>query len=398
MPEQATGPGAIVWAAAAGCGSGAGARIDPISPDGTPQRALAAYSAAGLRLGPLAPLEVAAAPHGLIAIAGANPAGAERGLFLQGAAGGPFAPLIGARQVQPLALANGYLGDLGILAARPGGGLKVELERWYAHRVTPRGLITGAHTTQVTAATLALDFRSDALAVWVSDGQLYARDEPGSGHLHLLQRLGPASGTTRVAALLSDDNRGIVLWVESSDATTSVYLDYSRAGVRFGAPQLIERFTYPAGEDPPGAPRLIRLSDESVMAAWPGSEAGHQVLRVAPIDQNGLRTITTIAAPDGDAVLDALAPGPHGEAFILWGQPLAGADGAGPGRQSLEAARGIDTAPGVARFGPAELVSGPGAVSGATLAVDPASQRAIAAWVGENGTIRWSVRGSPPPG
>ena len=31
-PSQATGPGALAWAAAAGCPTGAGARVDPVGP------------------------------------------------------------------------------------------------------------------------------------------------------------------------------------------------------------------------------------------------------------------------------------------------------------------------------------------------------------------------------
>ncbi len=271
--------------------------------------------------------------------------------------------------------------------------MSVELERWYSHRVQPRGLITGPQAEHPTAAVLALDYRSDALAVWADGGRLYARDEPGSGNHHPLQELGHAGGEVRIAALLSDDNRGIVLWVDHVAGRTRVYLDYSASGVRFAAPRLLESFADPDGQDRPAAPRLIRLSDESVMAAWPGSENRHWVVRVAPIDQNGLLTLTTIAAPGGDALLDALAPGPGGEAIMLWGEPLSLAGGQPePDRQSLFAARGIETAPGEARFGAAELVAPPGPVSGATVAVDPASRRAIATWLGEGGTIRWSGR------
>jgi hypothetical protein len=194
---------------------------------------------------------------------------------------------------------------------------------------------------------------------------------------------------------LSDDDRGIVLWALHDAGRTRIYLAHSAPGVRFGTPELLESFIDP---DPdlaarPAAPRLVRLSDESVMAAWPGSEDGHWVTRLAPIDQNGVRTITTIAAPDGDALLDGLAPGPDGEAIVLWGEPVEGDGGAPePALQRLMAARGVETAPGEARFGAPELVAGPEPISGATVAVDPRSRRAIAAWVGADGTILWSAR------
>jgi hypothetical protein len=399
-PEQPTGPGAIVWATGRECPAGAGARLDPISPAGIPQAPLSPRSAEGTRLGPGPPIEAAAAPHGLVAIAGTDPARASGALFIQGAAGGPFAPLTGARSVRPVALANGYLGDLGILAAGPGAsGLSVLLERWYGHRVQPRAVIGGPHTGHISTAALALDYRSDALAVWADGGRLYAREEPGSGHRHPLQQLGPAGGEAQIAALLSDDDRSIVLWVLHGAGRTRIYLAHSAPGVRFGAPQLLESFADPDLQARPGAPRLIRLSDESVMAAWPGDEDGHWVTRIAPIDQNGLRTVTTIAAPGGNALLDGLAPGPDGEAIVLWGEPAQGAGGAPqPGQQKLMAARGVETAPGQARFGTPELVAGTGPVAGATVAVDPHSRRAIAAWVGEDGAVRWSTRGPETAG
>jgi hypothetical protein len=201
-----------------------------------------------------------------------------------------------------------------------------------------------------------------------------------------------------VAALLSDDGRAIVMWSTATASRTSVYLDQSGSGVRFGAPRLLE--SSPAADGlaaPAGSPQLIRLSSESVMAAWAGVQEGHWVLRAAPIDQNGLRLVSTITATQGDALLGALAPGPRGEAVILWTEPATGPDGRPePARQSLLAARGVEVAPGAAHFDPAELIAAPGPVSDPAIAIDPASDLAVAAWLGEGGSIRTSER-SPTP-
>jgi hypothetical protein len=403
-PDQATGPGAIVWAAGRGCPTGAGTKLDAIGPDSTPEPPETPHSAAGRTLAVLAPLEVATAPHGLIAITGTDPRRRAERLLIQGRADGPFAALgAGATIPAPSALTTAYLGDLGFLAssgAEGTGGLLVEIERWFAHRTGRRALITGPKTGDDQPAALAMDYRSDALAVWSRHGHLYARDLPASGVLHRPQQLGPAGANPHVAALLSDDNRAVVIWADSSGQTTSVYLDYSAPGVRFGRPQLLERFTDPAGlSSPAGSPQLIRLSSESVMAAWSGAAAGHWVLRTAPIDQRGLRTVSTITAPTGDALLSALAPGPRGEAILLWTQPQLSPTGHPmPGRQSLLAARGTDAAPGVAQFGRAQLIAPPGPVSGATVAVDPRSDMAIAVWLGEHDSIRYSVHAPTPTG
>jgi len=400
-PDRPTGPGAIVWAAAAGCPTGAGVRVDPIAAGDSPQAPLVPRSPAGRRVGPLAPIEVAAAPNGLIAIAGTGPAEHSRLLLVQGPAGGPFGPFAASGLAGgPLALADGYLGDLGILAGTAdGSGLTLEVERHYARNAAVRALISGPQATGAGSVTLALDYRSDALAAWARGGELYARDLPASGSPQRVQRLGPAGAEPRIAALLSDDNRAIVLWSDGAAGRTRVFLDYSASGVRFGRPRLIESLANPDGLTPAGSPRLIRLADESVLAAWAGAAGGHWVVRTAPIDQNGLRMITTIAAPNGDALLDALAPGPRGEAVILWSEPRSSPAGQpDASRQSLMAARGFEAAPGAAHFGPAELVAPPGPVSGATVAVDPGSDGAIAAWLGEHGSIRWSERLAAPAG
>ncbi len=170
-------------------------------------------------------------------------------------------------------------------------------------------------------------------------------------------------------------------------------MDYSATGPRFGAPRLLERIGDPPGVAPPASsPQLIRLSSESVMCAWAGAEAGHWVVRTAPIDQHGLRTVGTIAAPHGDALLEALAPGPRGEAVALLGEPLTDAGGsAEPNRQALLSVRGTETA-GRTVFGSPEPLAPPGPLAGATVAIEPGSDRAVAAWEGQGGAVYYSLR------
>ncbi len=378
--------------------------LDALGPETVPGPPKAPSSPSGKPLRVLAPLQVATAPHGLIAIAGSDPAEHRRGVLIQGRSGHSFARLQAAVGLSPAgALSTAYLGDLGLLASSPSstsGSLAVEIERWFAHRGARRALLSGRQTVGALPLALAMDYRSDALAVWSVRGELYVRDLPSSGVAHRSQRLGRVGEHPHVAALLSDDNRAMVLWALSSGAGTRIYFDYSAPGVRFGTPQLIESYADPGGlPAPDGSPRLIRLSSESVMAAWDGAAAGHWVLRTAPIDQRGMQSVSTITAPGGDALLSALAPGPYDEAIVLWTEPQLSASGhLDLGHQSILAARGTETAPGTTRFGPAELIASPGPVAGATVAVDPASGRALAAWRGEHGSIHWSVRSSPPPG
>jgi hypothetical protein len=207
-----------------------------------------------------------------------------------------------------------------------------------------------------------------------------------------------------VSALISDNNRAIVAWADERSGHTSIYIDYSASGVRFGKPQLLERFANPSGiPSPVASPRLVRLSSESVMLAWSGAQDGHWVVRTAAIDLHGLRRTSTISDPAGDALLSDLQPGPDGEAIALWGEPQRTLDGRFDlSRQTLFAARGIDARPGITIFGAPEQIVAPlpagtptlrvSPLDQATLAIDPSSDRAIALWRGAGGGIEYAIR------
>lgn len=402
-PTRATGPGALVWSAGARCPGGAGARVSALGAGELPSAPTPPRSPSHQSIAARGPLVAATGPHGQIAIDGA--AGTPQdGLLVQGRSGGPFTALSGAPAgAGPRTFATAYLGDLALAsttAGSPHTTVSLQIERYFAHAFGPAISVTPAQSSPLSALTLAMDFRTDALLAWAQGGEIYARDLPGSGAHHPLQRVGPAGSHARIAALLSDDNRGILLWSEQRGTRTSLYLDYSSTGVRFGTPKLLETFTDPDGLPPPaGEVQLIRLSSESVMAAWAGAAAGHWVLRTAAIDQRGLQQISTISNPSGDALLSALAPGPRGEAIVLWTEPQITATGTPDlDRQSLMAARGIDASPGRTIFGAPEQVAGPGPIGAASVALDPASDLALAAWQGPGGSIDYSIRSENPTG
>ncbi len=394
-PDQATGPGALVWPAGPSCPGGAGARIDPIGADDELLAPARPRTAGGAPIVPQGSLAATAGPYGQIVIAGADPRRPSQALLIQGGAGGPFAPLAKEAPTRPPgALGTAYLGDVALAApATRAGGLVVAVERHYA-RVLGRAILAGG--AGVRALTVALDFRSDVLVAWAQGDSIYAREIPASGVRGPLQRLGPAGSDARIASLISDDGRGIVMWSEQRGAVTELYLDHSAAGPRFGPPTLVESAQDPAGTPRPSdPPRLVRLLSEGVVAAWTGVLAGRWVVRTAPIDQNGLRTVGTIAAPGGgEAVLRALAAGPRGEAIMLLSEEPAA--GAGPAGQVLLGARGADVAPGRSVFEAPRQIAPAGPLAAATVAVDPGSDRAVAAWESPGGAIFYAV-GSPLP-
>lgn len=395
-PTHSTGWGAVVWQASPTCAGGAGARIARIGDGDIPGPSRIPSSPEGRPLRLTGPFTASGGPNGWIVIAGqaAGPgAGAE---LIQGFADGPFYRVVhGSGGAAPAALASAYLGDVAVADAAPGPGgpLQVSLERHFATRFAPPAQ-EGRPAGQVHALTVALDYRSEAVLVWQQDGWLYAREVPAIGPAHRIWRLAPAVAGVRVVALLSDDNRAIVAWSEQLDGATSVYLDRSGAGVTFGAPQLLERFADPSGLAAPAAsPRLVRLSSESVMMAWAGAEAGRWVVRTAAVDLHGLRTVGTIAAPGGDALLDDLVPGPNGEALAMWSEPAISPGGTPDlSRQAIFTARGFDEYPGFTHFGTPEQVAPPGPNDDATLAIDPGNGAAVAVWLGQSQALSFAVR------
>jgi hypothetical protein len=424
-PTHATGPGAIVWGDSAHCPDGEGARVAVIAANDAPGPPSLPRTAAGQPLVPHGALLASGAPHGQIVIAGAaapvaatttagltatvapgtrtTPAALANALLIQGAAAGPFTtldPSEGASST-PIALTSGYLGDVALVAppaGRPDGGrVNVHVERFYEHTFTRNVTARAAAGGPVQGLTLAMDYRSETLAVWAQRGAIYARLVTQSGAAHQLQRLAAAGSDPVISALLSDDHRAIVAWSEQRGDETAVYLDRSAPGARFAAaPQLLERFPDPDSVPAPAAsPSLVRLSSESVMLAWAGAVDGHWVVRIAPIELNGLGDTDTLAATGTDALLAGLAAGPYDNALALWTEPLPTA--AGPPdmqRQEIFAATGIDSYPRKAVFAGAELLAPPAPVSGATVAFDPADGRAIAVWQGEAGATEYSIRAS----
>jgi hypothetical protein len=402
-PTRSTGPGAIVWADSPACPGGEGARIAAIGAGDRPGAATALKTANGHAIMLRGPLVADGAPHGQIAVAGtaagaphAPPAG---GLLIQGAAGGPFSALspVGGTAA-PRVLTTAYLGDLA-LASPPAGepladGLNVHVERFFSNRFARNVSVRSAGHGPVEALTLAMDFRGEALVVWVQRGAIYARLVPNRGAPRPIQRLASVAPHVHPSALLSDDRHGIVAWAAENAGVTSVYIDRSRLGVRFGEPQLLERFSDPDGLGSPAAsPSLVRLSAESVLLAWAGAAEGHWVVRAAPVDLEGVLTLATIGAPGADALLAGLAPGPDDDALLLWSEPVPSEGGAPDmARQALFAARGTEADSGRLVFDEPETISPPGPVLDPTVAVDPDDDAALAVWQGEAGAIEYSVR------
>ena len=403
-PSEETGTGAVVWSATAGCVGGEGARVAAIGAGDVPGVSAIARSSGPRPLLARGPLLASGGPHGQIVIAGSARHGGTAGLLVQGAAGGPFAALQPAgTSAAPVALTRGYLGDVALASApaRSRGGragtigrLDVDVERFYASHFGRELSVRSAGSDPVQELTLAMDYRSEVLALWVQGGAIYARLLPGKGSARPLQRLADVGQHVHVAALLSDDRHAIVAWSEQQGQQTSVYIERSASDVRFRGPQLLERFSDPDGLSAPAAsPSLVRLSSEGVMLAWAGARAGHWVVRTASVFLSGVGVMGTIAAPGADVLLDCLAAGPAADALVLWAQPLSSASGLPDSEdESIFAATGFDAAGGRTVFGAPQLVAAPTTVHGLSAAFDPDSDSAVAVWDGHGGRVEYSLR------
>jgi hypothetical protein len=398
-PFRRTGQGAIVFAGAQSCRGGSSALIAPIGPGDVPERPRAPRTASGGAVTLTPPFAGAATTDGRIVLVGASPRrsrGRGSAMLSEGRAGGAFtAPRSLAGRSSPLGLATAYLGDVAIASERDDRSLGVEIrmQRWFAHgfgEATRLGGRSGARR----ALEVALDYRTDAIAVWWQDGWLWARERHVNGALGPLQRFARAGPKVQLSALCSDDGRAIVAWIDPSGGRAKLYIDVSAPFMRLGPGRLLERLRWRGGATLPasGSVRLVRLSTESVLMAWTATQNGHFVVRAAGIDLQGPRTISTVSAPGEDATLLDLATGPRGDALAVWRGAPAGAAARDGGRAALMAARGVPSSRGVPRFDAPQRLAPPGRYGDAGVALDPGSDRAVASWREQGGAIRWAVR------
>lgn len=404
-PSSPTGPGAIVWVSPPSCD-----RALAASPLASARLSVAALGAPGLAsaistrsLG--APAEVGLATVGgslgrVVVSAGLLGAGAGasvRGAVLQGRAPGPLgSPTLLAAHDVPPALTRAYLGDVAIATVAPGPAIAVRVERYFRSSFERARLIQ-IPAGRVTALTATMDYRSDVLVAWEQNGSIYAHMLRASRRPEPTQRLGASAPNPQLRALVSDNNHGMVTWSSTnapqrSAASTRIYVDLSAVGVRFATPRLLAAFADPARVGlRSGSLALVRLSTENVLLAWTDAEHGHYVVRAAPAVFAASRPSALVSDPQGQAVLADLAPGPAGEAVVLWsaGPPGSALD---PSQTELWAARAVIEPHDRPAVSGRERIAPAGPNVDGSVAVDPANDRAVAAWLtqGSNPSVRYA--------
>jgi hypothetical protein len=413
-PTLPTGSGAIVWASeAAACGHGvaAGRRSFDLSiaPIGSGERAAGVTS--GVERGTFSgELGALGADFGqLVIAAGARGAGVRDGAavdVLQGRAGHVKSRPVTVGEGLPFVSTRAYLGDVAVARLRR-REIDVRVERW-DKRGFMRTRIVPVGRGRVTAMALTMDYRSDILLAWQQSGSIFARVLRAHGSDDPTQRVGASGPYPQLQALVSDNNHGMLAWSSTAHPSgggppvTTTFIDISGKGVLFGSPRVVASFDDPAEVGTgAGSVALVRIADENVQMAWTTAEDGHYAVRSAPAVYAASPETTLLSNPAQDAVLAALAPGPANEAIALWTnspQRFAPAPGTGVGQAAggeteLWAARTNIVPRDHVVTDPPEEVAPAGPIAHPTLAVDPANDDALAAWLqgGPSPRIEYAV-------
>jgi hypothetical protein len=326
-------------------------------------------------------------------------------------AGAPVVP--GASSLTPLygpdnlvATANGYIGDADVatVSRTTSGANEIALfvQRHYATSFA-RPVYLAAGSTPITALALGMDFRADTIVAWSSGGEIWSRWVTNHGHMGSIQRLGPSGADPQISAVLSDDDRAFVAWTDEPplgvSGTTRVYLDHSAIGVVFKPTSPLEHFTEPADERlGPGAVALERLSGEGLAFVWPTMVEDRYAVEAAGLTSHQLLAPSVLSLTGSDVRLGAVATGPTDDVVaILEVAPRLAAGGFDLTQQALYAARSGTNHQGFG-FDALEPVAAAGPNTDPSLAIDPASGRALAAWqavVQGMPQVAWSLRWQP---
>lgn len=398
-PTFPTGRGVLAWAQdCAGGSGGPSLALAEVRRSGQ----VGAPSSRPLPAAPVDDLAAAGASEGRVAVALAGRDG--EAFVVEDRGGSPAQRPLRLGRAGGLALTHAYLGDAAIATVRD-DSIAVRVQRFFrssfgrARRIPrPPG--------RVTALVATMDYRSDVLVAWQQDGEIYAHMLRASGRPDPTQRVGPSDPDPQLQALVSDNDHGMVAWSTQSRGRTRTYISLSEAEVRFSSPRRLASFEDPAGAGrSEGSLQLIRLAGENVLMAWTERDGDHYVVREAPAVFAGVRPSATLSDPAGQAVLDALAPGPENEAVALW-QGTSGADAIPTApRGRLWARRTYVRAGDRVGQGTAEAVADAQPPVTPSLAIDPGTDRALAVWRTGAGTIEYATgptdaayRPHPSPG
>ena len=344
-------------------------------------------------VGLLAPLSTTITARGkIVVIAGSSAVstlGSPAGVFGEGYATGTVGslkPVAGPADL--VATATGVIGDSDIasviVTARGQHFILLRAQRHHAYAfAAPYALPTGSGP--ITALALGMDYRADTIVVWAQDGEIWARWVSNVGALAPKQLLGPSGYAPQIAAVLSDDNRSFVIWSDEPApgfaGLTRIYLDHSATGPIFHGASVLSAYSEPSDVRlTPDAVELVRLSGEGVVALWPALLDDFYVVDAGSVDSPQLSNPSVLSGPSEDVRLGAAAAGRRNDLAVLVEVAPRLANGWDATQQQILATRSNQTpGPGLG-FAPLAPLTPPGTNSDPSIAVDPDSDVAVAAW------------------
>jgi len=403
-PTQPSGRGAILWLGSPpGCAISGALALDSATLHTSDRPSVARRSSDAIGLG--LPLEALGTTSGQLVAAVGSPAGPR---LYEGSAGSrlTLAGDLGSHG-SAVAVANGYIGDADVVSTRVVAGqeaIELRAQRHYAHSFAPAVTMLEGRAP-ISSLTVALDFRADSIVIWAAGGRLRAQWVSNGGRPGPPQVLGPAGYRTPIAAVLSDDNRAFVIWVDQpapgSDAPSTVYLDHSAGSVTFSAPPraIATLAQPPAQRVGRGAVALVRMTpSEGVLAAWPVLLDGDYAVQAAGLTSSQVLPPATISQIGADLRLAALATGPRDDAVAVLERASRTASGFDADQQAILAARTVPGGPGGVAFEQPALLAPEGPNSAPAVGIDPASDRAVVAWqsvIGGQQQIAYALRDGP---
>jgi hypothetical protein len=403
-PSIRSGRGAIVWLGGAPhCGrpARAGTTLDVASlhSDDALSVPRSLWSGAGL----MGPLETASTTKGQIVAALGD--GLDTAAYGETDAGDTLAalqPIGGSPSL--IATADGYIGDADIVSTELSGGRQQIVLREQRHYESsfeaPIRFTVGS--APISALSVGMDFRADSIVMWAQSGTVYARWITNGGRVFPTRRLGASGYAPQLAAVLSDNDHAFVLWTDEpapgAAGTATIYLEHSGVNVTFGTPRKLASFTEPAQQRlTPGSIALVRQTpSEGVLAAWTSvSAAGNYMVSAAGLTSGGPLPAATISQPGTDLRLAALAAGPHDEVVAVLESAPRAARGFDGTHQAILGARSVAGGPGGTSFEPPAQLAAAGYNSAPSIAIDPATDRAVVAWQTISGglpSVAYAVR------
>jgi hypothetical protein len=415
LPTRRVRDGAIVWLglspSCTDIGTGqTSVDIAAIASDDQPGPPLAFSGGAAAGVGLVGPLVTASTARGkVVVIAGSSAVAALGGpeaVFGAGYATGAFDSLTATGGPADLvATADGYIGDADIASVlKTSSGehvIALRAERHHAYAFAAPYILP-AGRAPVTALALGMDYRADTIVVWAQGGDVWARWVSQDGVPAPRQRLGTSGYAPQISAVLSDDNRAFVVWTDEPPLGTSgltrVYLAHSAAGPIFHGASVLTSFTEPADVRlTPGSVALERLSGEGVALAWPAMVGGYYVVDASGVSPQQLASPSVLSEPSADLRLGAIATGPTNDLVVLAEVAPRLASGWNAAQQQILATRSNEaSSPGLG-FGPLVPLTTAGTNSVPSVAVDPDTDTAVAAWQSALfgvPSVQWSV-GAP---